>query len=60
MDLCCGWEKGKRKLACYKRREPEKTVLYRIVSSCREELARVWEERFQAEYGVLRDEALKH
>jgi hypothetical protein len=53
------WCKARAKQAVYQRREPTKTVLYRIVSSCREELPRVWEERFQSEYTVLRDAVLE-
>ena len=59
MGWCQRWEKAREKQASYQRREPSKSVLYRIVSSGREELPRVWEERFQAEYGVLRDEVLE-
>ncbi|RIL05870.1 MAG: hypothetical protein DCC75_11330, partial [Proteobacteria bacterium] len=43
----------------YRRREPERTALYQLVYHLRDELARVWAERFQSEYGVLRDEVLK-
>ena len=53
------WERAKAKVKWYWRREPEKTDLYRLVSSGRDELPRVWEERFQSIYGVLRDEVLK-
>jgi hypothetical protein len=53
------WCRARAKHAVYQRREPSKTALYQIVSSCRDELLRVWEERFQAEYGVLRDEVLE-
>jgi len=35
---------------------PETTPLSCIVSSCHEELKRVWEDVFQHQYGVLRDE----
>ena len=50
------WDRTRTKLESYQRREPEKSVLYRVVSTQHEELERVWEERYQAEYGVLRDE----
>ena len=52
------WERAKAKVKWYQRREPEKTDLYRLVSSGRDELPRVWDERFQSEYGCLRDEVL--
>ena len=53
---CRGWEPERRKLESYQRREPEKSVLYRVVSDLHEELGRVWEERYQKSYGVLRTE----
>ena len=53
------WEKVRAELQCYRRREPEKTELYQIVSHGRELLPVVWEERFQWQYGVLRDEVLR-
>ena len=53
------WERVKAKLKKYWRREPTKTDLYRVVSSGRDELPLVLEERFQPQYGVLRDEVLK-
>ena len=59
MNQCRTWEKAREKHACYQQRDPSKTVLYRIVSSGRDELPRVWSDRFQAEYGVLRDEVLE-
>lgn len=52
------WEKAKAELQHYRRREPEKSELYRIVSHGREQLPMVWEERFQSQYGVLRDEVV--
>lgn len=53
------FEKVKSDLQHYQRRSPEKSTLYRIVSSGREKLPLVWEDRFQSQYGVLRDEVLK-
>jgi len=53
------WEKAKGELQHYRRREPERTTLYQLVFHGRDELPRVWEERFQGIYGVLRDEVLK-
>ena len=58
MYRCNSWESTKSKLQHYRRREPEKSVLYQLVFNLRDELSRVWEERFQPEYGVLRDEVL--
>jgi hypothetical protein len=52
------WERTRDALQHYRRRAPEQTPLYRIVYHGRDELPRVWEERFQATYGVLRDEVL--
>jgi hypothetical protein len=53
------WDKARAECQHYRRRTPEKTELYRIVYHGREELPRVWDERFQSKYGVLRDEVLK-
>ena len=50
------WEKSRAKLQHYKRRSPEKSSLYRLVYNEHERLEQSWEERFQPEYGVLRDE----
>jgi len=50
------WERRKKEAAPYRRREPARTALYRIVSSELEDLERKWYERFEAEYGVLRSE----
>ena len=58
MFTCRNWERAKAKLLHYRRREPEGTPLYRIVYHGRDELPRVWEERFQPTYGVLREEVL--
>ena len=49
------WEKIRDKTRPYRRRRPETTDLYRIVYQERDNLPRVWEERFQSEYGCLRD-----
>lgn len=59
MYRCARWEAAKGVLQHYRRRAPEATPFYRVVSSSYEELQRVWEERFQTTYGVLRDEVLK-
>lgn len=59
MLSCHIWERAKTSLQHYRRRQPEETPLYRIVYHGRDELARVWEERFQTTYGVLRDEVLE-
>lgn len=59
MYRCERWESAKRKLQHYRRREPERSVLYGLVFHGRERLPLVWEERFQGTYGVLRNEVLK-
>lgn len=59
MYSCRTWERAKAKLPHYRRRQPEESPLYRIVYHGREELPRVWEEKFQPTYGVLRDEVLE-
>lgn len=53
------WESEKKQLAHYRRRSPEESVLYRIVTHARDELSWSWESRFQHHYGVLRDEVIK-
>ena len=53
------WEKAKEKLQHYRRRTPEASVLYQLVYHSREDLQFQWEERFQHQYGCLRDEVLK-
>lgn len=58
MLQCRRWESTKNSLQHYRRRTPEQTQLYRVVYHGRDELTRVWEERFQETYGVLRDEVL--
>jgi hypothetical protein len=57
MYTCRNWERAKAKLQHYRRRQPEDTPLYRIVYHGRDELPRVWEERFEPTYGALRAEA---
>jgi hypothetical protein len=52
------WESAKAQIATRKRRCPEESLLYRIVYQYRDELEWCWEDRFQTEYGVLRDEVL--
>ncbi|WKZ57680.1 MAG: transposase zinc-binding domain-containing protein [Bdellovibrionota bacterium] len=59
MYTCRTWERAKGQLQHYRRRQPEETPLYRIVYHGRDELPRVWEEKFQPTYGVLRDEILE-
>jgi len=49
------WEKLKTETQPYKRRCPETTNLYRIIYQERDNLELYWEERFQSDYGVLRD-----
>ena len=58
MYRCVRWEKSKEKLQHYRRREPERSALYQLVYHGRDQLSQVWSERFQPEYGVLRDEVL--
>lgn len=53
------WENAKRAVKHFRRREPEKSALYSIVSQFREELPIIWEDNFQKQYGVLRTEVLK-
>ena len=52
------WEQSRKKLVGYARRSPEQSVLYRAIFHYAEELERVWDERFQAKYGVLRQEVI--
>lgn len=52
------WEKVREKCQHYKRRSPESSTLYQIVFHAKQKLEYCWEERFQSEYGVLRDEVL--
>lgn len=53
------WEKVREKCQHYRRRRPELSALYQVVHQSRQELEYCWEERFQAEYGVLRSEVLQ-
>ena len=53
------WDKARKEVKHYRRRKPEKTALYRIVSQYREELPIIWEDRFQPTYGVLRKEVIE-
>jgi len=53
------WEKAKEKLKHYRRRQPETSTLYQVVYHSRDDLVYQWEPRFQAQYGVLRDEVTK-
>jgi hypothetical protein len=53
------WDKAKQKLQHYRRRTPEASVLYQLVYHSRDDLQFQWEERFQHQYGCLRDEVIK-
>lgn len=53
------WKKVKAECQPYRRRRPEKSTLYQVVYHNREELEYGWEERYQHQYGVLRDSVLK-
>ena len=53
------WESVKAKCHYYKRRRPESSVLYQVVSNYWEELKACWEDVFQPEYGYLRPEVLE-
>ena len=53
------WEKARSEVKHYRRREPEKTALYGIVSQYRDYLPMVWQDRFQSTYGALRNEVLE-
>jgi hypothetical protein len=59
MYTCRTWGRAKAKLQHYRRRQPEESPLYRIVYHGQDELPRVWEEKFQPTYGVLRGEVLE-
>jgi hypothetical protein len=50
------WEQRKTEQRSYSRRTPEKSPLYRLISSGASDLERSWGEIFQPTYGVLRDE----
>ena len=52
------WEKVRDKCQHYKRRAPESSTLYQIVFHAKQKLQYCWEDRFQSEFGVLRDEVL--
>ena len=58
MERRTTWDTSKKRLAKRTRRRPEETVLYRLVYEHRNELEWCREERFQHEYGALRDEVL--
>lgn len=59
MEPSSHWRRTKHEQQWYKRREPEKSELYRLVYFGRDELPRVWQERYQQRYGVLRAEVTK-
>ena len=42
------------KTGVYRRRQPEKSVLYRALAHHFDEFSRVYEERFEPSYGYLR------
>ena len=52
------WERRRSEAREYRRREPRRSGLYRIVYQERERLEREWESRFQERYGCLRREVL--
>lgn len=52
------WEAA-RERAQYRQRVAEASPLYRLVYNYRDELPLVWELRFQAEYGLLREEVIE-
>ena len=52
------WVTSRAKQLKYLRRRPEETSLYHTVYQCRNELEWEWEQRYQPEYGCLRDEVL--
>ncbi|MCB0328966.1 MAG: transposase [Bdellovibrionales bacterium] len=58
MERRTTWETSKKQFTTRTRRRPEETVLYRLVYEYRDELEWSWEDRFQSDYGVLRDEVL--
>jgi hypothetical protein len=55
---CQTWEGAKSRLQHYRKREPERSALYQLVYHFRDDLSRVWGDRFESQYGVLRDEVL--
>ncbi|MBX7145438.1 MAG: transposase [Oligoflexia bacterium] len=59
MEQSTAWEVRKAQQRRYSRRLPELSSLYRIISSCHEDLERVWEELYQETYGVLRREVVE-
>ena len=50
------WEQGRNQIREYSRHRPETTDLYRLVYYGRDDLELRWEEAYQSEYGVLRQE----
>lgn len=56
MERLAAWERDKEQLQPYRRRAPESTPLYRIVSSCREDFERSWDDLLEHTYGALRNE----
>jgi hypothetical protein len=53
------WDKARQNLKHYRRRTPEASVLYQAVYHASDSLQSQWEERFQQQYGCLRDEVIK-
>jgi hypothetical protein len=53
------WHCARERIQNYERRSPENSALYRIVFNYRDKLSWEWEQRFQQEYGALRDEVLE-
>ena len=54
--MSSSWVQSKTKQQRYLQRRAESSDLYRVVYHAKDELERVWEQRFQSHYGVLREE----
>ena len=52
------WQEKRAKQIRYARREPTRTVLYRVLYQYREEFEQRYEELFESSYGILRREVL--
>ena len=53
------WERTRKRQIAFTRHRPEQTPLYRVIYHYRDELERVWEERFEEKYGKLRPVVLE-
>lgn len=53
------WAQAKSQCQHYRRRSPERGVLYQLVHDKRQDLEYRWEELFQSAYGYLRPEVIK-